>query len=274
MPAKKSVKKKSVSAPKETSMSAKMCYYTDACRKIFITLIGILLVYVIVFVATLIRNNLKTYHSIGMADKAERTIMIEAQGKVTAAPDVAVTSMGAISEGATVAEAQAKNNEVMNALTSKLKQLGVAASDVQTNQYNIFPLYNYTEDEGRVLNGYQVSQEVEIKIRNLNKAQAVLALAGEVGANNVSGLTFTVDNREVFKNAARDKALMEIAQKARSISESLGVRMVGISSYNEYEVGGAAGLLRAEALGGAGAPSVEPGSMDVMMNVSVLFEIR
>lgn len=275
MPVKKKKPTKKVSADKKAASSFSMCYFYDACRKIFITLIGILLVYVIVFVATLIRNNIREYESIGHADKAERTILIEAQGSVTAAPDVAITNMGVVSEGTTVAEAQGRSTEVMNALQTKLAQMGVAKSDIQTTQYNIFPLYNYTEEEGRLLNGYQVNQEVEIKIRNLSKAQQVLALAGEVGANNVSGLSFTVDNREVYKDEARDKALEQIATKARSISQSLGVNMVGISSYNEYELGagGIESVRSLDAFGG-GAPAIEPGSMDVEMNVTVVFEIR
>lgn len=254
------------------------CYFNDICQKIFITLIGILLVYSIVYIATLIRNNIKQYDAIGLADKPERTIMIEAQGEVTAKPDIAMTNMGVISEGATVAEAQTSNTQVMNTLTTRLAQLGITGEDIQTTHYNISPLYNYTEQEGRVLTGYQVSQEVEIKIRDLSKAQAVLALAGEVGANNVSGLTFTVDDREVYKEEAREKAFMDVAKKARAISQSLGVHIVGIASYNEYEVSGGNGPIpysaEAYGLGGSAQPKVEPGGMDVVMNVSVLFEIR
>ncbi len=250
-----------------------------ALRKIFLTLAGILLVYIIVFVATLIRNNIKAYDSIGEADKPERTILIEGQGKITAKPDIATTRMGVISEGPTVVEAQTKNTAAMNKLNTRLGELGIAKEDIQTTQYNIYPLYKYTEAGGSEVTGYQVSQDVEIKIRDLQKAQSVLALAGEVGANNVSGLQFTIDDKEVYIDAAREKALEKIAKKARAISQSLGVSMVGIASYNEYEAGGGPQPMMMSAskevgMGGGAAPTIEPGSTDVIMNVSVVFEIR
>lgn len=251
---------------------------SDANKKIFLTLFGILLVYLIVYFATLIRNNIKAYDAIGLADKPERTILIEAQGKITAKPDIATTRMGVTTEGATVVEAQSKSTGVMNKLHTRLTELGVAKDDVKTTQYNIYPLYKYTEGEGSTVTGYQVVQEVEIKIRDLQKAQSILALAGEVGANNVSGLQFTIDDKEKFIDEARSEALEKIAKKARAISKSLGVHMVGIASYNEYEAGNGnqppMPMMKETAMGAGASPTVEPGSTDVVMNVSVVFEIR
>lgn len=249
---------------------------SDVCKKVFATFMGVLLVYLIFLVGTMIRNNLEEYKYIGQADKLERTITVEAEGKITAKPDVAVTTMGMIAEADTVAAAQAENTKVMNNLITKLKALGVEEKDIQTTNYNIYPQYNYTEDEGRVLSGYQVSQSVTAKIRDLENANQVLALAGEVGANSVSGLDFTIDDREVYKTQARDEALKKISEKAQALSQSLGVRMVGVVSYNEYE-GSSFDTYKAyamEGLGGGGAPMIESGSMDVLMNVSVVFEIR
>ncbi len=251
----------------------------EFCSKLFITFIGVILVYFIVFLATLIRNNIREYNFIGYADRIERSITVEAQAKVTATPDIAVTTVGMISEGATVAEAQAQNSKVMNSLIQKLETLGVDKLDLQTTNYNIYPLYNYTEDEGRILRGYEVNQQVKVKIRNLDNAQKVLAMAGEVGANNVSGLNFTIDDRDVYKAQARELALQKIAVKAKSLSNSLGVNMIGVVSYNEYESTDGPVQFRTMAMmeggiGGGVAPQIESGSMDVVMNVNVVFEIR
>lgn len=247
-------------------------------KKILVTLLGILLVYLIVFVGTMIRNNMQKYYFIGKADKSERMITLEAQGKVTVKPDLGVTTMGMFSEAKTVSEAQKQNTEVMNKLIAKLKELGVEEKDIQTANYNVYPRYDYT-DKGSVLKGYQVSQNVTVKIRDLAKADQILGLAGEVGANTVSGLQFTFDDDEVYKANARGLALEKIAEKARILSSQLGVRFVSVVSYNEY--GGDNiyyGMKYAESGmgigGGAPAPDIQPGTNDVVMNVTVTFEIR
>ncbi|KKW42947.1 MAG: hypothetical protein UY92_C0002G0064 [Candidatus Magasanikbacteria bacterium GW2011_GWA2_56_11] len=249
---------------------------SDGTRKLMLTLLGILLVYLIVFFGTLIRNNLKRYDTIGRVDKSERTIVVEGEGKVAVKPDIAVTTMGMIAEAKTVAEAQEKNTAVMNKLLERLKQLGVEEKDIQTTNYNIFPQYDYTDD-GQVLRGYQVSQSVAVKIRDTSKANQVIALAGEVGVNDVSGLEFTVDDREQYRSEARRLALEQVAAKARALSEALGIQIRGIVSYNEYDEVGK-GMMYDTFVESVPAekvmPGIEPGSTEVVMDVSVVFEIR
>ncbi|MFZ2190158.1 MAG: SIMPL domain-containing protein [Candidatus Magasanikiibacteriota bacterium] len=252
----------------------------DFGKKLMFTLLGILLAYSIVFMGTLIRNNLQKYNYIGQADKMERTIMVEGVGKVTAKPDIAMISMGMTASGTTVVVAQEKNTEVMNNLIAKVKALGISEDDIQTANYNIYPQYDYTEASGSVLKGYEVQQTVSVKIRDLAKSSQVLALAGEVGANNVSGLQFTIDDNEVYKAEARVKALKQVAEKAKALSQSLGVNLVDIVSYNEYS--GDSGMYplykyaeSAVGMGGATpAPDIQSGSTDIVLNVNVTFEIR
>ncbi len=251
-------------------------YAQDFARKILWTLLGILLLYSIVLLGTLIRNNLQKYNFIGKADIQPRTITVEGVGEVTAHPDIAMTSVGMVAEAATVAEAQQKNTQVMNSLIEKLKALGVSSDDIQTMSYNVYPQYDYPEG-GQVLRGYSVSQDLQVKIRDLAKANQVLALAGEVGATNVGGLQFTVDERDTYIAEAREEALKKVGEKMKALSQSLGVRAVRISGYNEYEQGtsGPMPMMREMAFGDVGAlPTIEAGTTDVVLNVQVTFEIR
>ncbi|HBU06809.1 MAG TPA: hypothetical protein DEB09_01870 [Candidatus Magasanikbacteria bacterium] len=284
------VKKKMVSPPKMEQKLASVtkpektcCGFHGDCydfgKKLMFTLLGILLAYAIVFMGTLIRNNLQKYNYIGQADKMERTIMVEGIGKVTAKPDIAMISMGMTASGTTVVVAQEKNTAVMNNLIAKVKALGIVEDDIQTANYNIYPQYDYTEKDGSVLKGYEVQQTVSVKIRDLAKSSQVLALAGEVGANNVSGLQFTIDDNEVYKAEARVKALKQVAEKAKALSQSLGVNLVGIVSYNEYSGDANYPMYKyaesALGMGGATpAPDIQSGSTDVILNVNVTFEIR
>ncbi len=258
------------------------CFHMgDFGRKIFSALLGIFLVYLIFFLGTLIRNNLVTYDTIGKADKMERTITIDGQGKVTVKPDIGMTTIGMLADGKTVAEAQKKNTDVMNKLIDRLKGLGIDSKDIQTSNYNIYPQYNYTEKTGRELLGYEVQQQVSVKIRDLAKSSDVLALAGEVGANSVGGLQFTIDDPEVYKAQARQIALDKAAEKARLLAKELGLHLGNVVSYYESEGGGMFPMYKASnamdmSIGGeaAPAPSVESGSTDVIMNVQVVFDIR
>lgn len=248
-------------------------------RKIILTLVGVLVAYAIVWVGTSIRNNLRSYDNIGYAPKTERTLRVEAEGKVTVKPDIGITTIGMIAEADTVSAAQEKNNQVMSDLVARIKALGIAEADIQTANYNIYPQYQYTEKEGQVLTGYEVRQSVTVKIRDLSKANTVLALAGEVGANNVSGLSFTIDDRDVYVEAARVEAMEKLAKKAGMLADTLGVRLVSVVSYDEYEEGTggpvpmyASGLKSDAAV--APSPSIEVGSNDVILHTVVVFEIR
>ena len=252
-----------------------MSGYSDMGHKLMCTLLGILLVYSIVFIGTLIRNNIRKYHTIGRAEKTERTITVEADGKVTVSPDIALTTMGMSAESKTVAEAQKKNTEVMNKLLEKLNALGVDKKDVQTINYSIYPTYDY-KDGVQVIRGYQVDQSVTIKIRDLTKANDVIALAGDVGANSVGGLQFTVDDREIYKAKARDMALKKVAQKRAALARSLGVRLSSIVSYNEYDGGqngygdyGKGGMAPMST-----APGLEHGTNEISIHVGVTFEVQ
>lgn len=251
----------------------------DFTHKLLYTLVGIFLVYSIVFVGTLIRNNLQKFYFIGKADRMERTISLDAQGKVTVRPDIAETSLGMMAEAPTVAEAQQKNTDVMNKLIEKLKTLGIDAKDIQTANYNVYPQYNYTEKEGQVLKGYQVTQNINVKIRDLKKASQVLSLAGEVGANSVSGINFTVDDRDVYKAQARELAIKKIQDKAATLSAELGIKIKGIVTFSEYESSpGDYPMYKTNMMMDVGAaapsPSVEPGTTDVVLTVNVVYSIE
>jgi len=259
-------------------MEKKQCHNNMFHKRIMLTLVGIMIVYIIVFLATMIRNNIQEYYFIGRADSKEHTVNIQAEGRVVIRPDVVKTTMGMISTADTVEEAQKDNTETMNKLIESLKGLGIEEKDLQTDNYNIYPQYDYTDNGGRVLSGYNVSQNVTIKIRDLSKTNDVIALAGEVGANSVSGLNFSIDDPRVYKEEARKLAIEEIIKKAKELSRLLGVRFVSVVSYNEYsnDFGGTSPMFEAKAMGIGGSfisPDIESGSEEVQVSVDIVFEI-
>lgn len=250
-------------------------------NKLFTLVLTILFAYGIVLLGSLIQLNLGKWNRLGKADIPSNAITISGTGKVTGTPDIAVADLGLQTRSPDVQTAQRENTEKMNAFIEALKKLGVAAKDIQTSQYSINPQYRYDKTEQRsVIDGYQVRQSVEVKIRELTKISAVLGKAGELGMNEVEGLRFSIDDPEDLKNDARAKALLQARGKAQSIAASLGVRMTRVIGFDESSGGGFPPPVPyrayAEGIGGGefAAPQIETGSLDVTVNVSVTYEIE
>ncbi|TAL18964.1 DUF541 domain-containing protein [Patescibacteria group bacterium] len=244
-------------------------------NRLFTVLVAIFLVYASVWLLTAIKNNAKQFEAIGKAPEEKRTIMIDGTGKVSATPTIARIQVGVLTEGETdIAAAQKQNTEKMNALVAALKAMGIAQADLQTTNYSIYPRYDYTNGKS-ILVGYTVSQNVNVKVRDLTKVSAVFQKAGELGANQVSGPDFTIDDPESLRAEARDKAISNATAKAADIAKALGVRIVRVVSFNESVGGGFPTpefALKGD-MGGA-APQIETGSLDVSANVSVTYEIK
>ena len=247
-------------------------------KKLLMTFVGILLVYAVFYLGTAIRNNMKQYNYIGRADQMERNITVNGFAKVNGNNDIAITSIGFSNINKDIAQAQADNNKVMDQVSADLKKLGIQEKDLQTN-YNIYPEYNYTEDKGQQLQGYRVTNSVTVKIRDLTKISDVLALAGRYGANEVGGLSFTIDDPENLKAEARNKALADARVKAMNLANTLGVRLGDVIGYYENDSQGGeyypvAAMDKAMGMGGAtNQVVVSSGSKDVSMNVSIVYEI-
>lgn len=254
-------------------------FFSNSFGSIFLKLLaGILLVYLIIFVGSLTRNNLKKFYYIGKAERPQNTIVINGEGKVIGTPDIAVVEVGFLTEKPDVASAQKENTEKMNKLLAEIKKLGVKEDDMQTTQYQIYPKYDYTEGRS-ILSGYTVNQNVSLKIRDLTKISPVLAKVGEVGVNQVSGLSFTIDEPENLQAEARAKALANARAKAEALTKSLGVKIVRVVSFSEYNQPEPGPLYlksmsMAEGIGGGGAPEIKSGSLEVKVGVSVVYEIE
>lgn len=244
-----------------------------------IILSAVLLVLVNVWFLGKIRNDAKAYDYIGKSTSSRDVITISGEGKIAAIPDIAVIEAGVTTEKSDVRASQKDNSDKMNALTARVKGLGVDEKDIQTTQYSIYPQYDYTKD-GQRLRGYQVSQSVKIKIRDLSKIGTILAEVGQAGANQVSGVSFTIDDPEALRQQAREKALDNARQKAKSLADHAGVKLGKIVSFSEGSASPSPMpyYARAEAMGIGGgsdikAPDIQAGNLDVIVGVDVSYEI-
>lgn len=256
------------------------CNMSDFAKKLMMTFLGILLVYVIFFVGVLIRNEIKKYDYIGLSDKTERMITISAVGESTVKPDVAKLVLGVTKEADSVEEAQIENTKIMNSLLESLKGLGIDEKDIQTANYSVNPIYDWTEEDGRILKGYEVSQQVSLKIKDTSKTSEVISLAGTLGITNISNLEWIVDDKDYYLDLARQDALEKVKDQAETLTKSLGVKFVSIISYNEYKnevypsYARAYETMDAYGLGAGSTPTISEGEENLTLNVNITFEIK
>lgn len=261
--------------------------------------VGILLV---VFLATISLKELKSIGYVGKDIIAMNTISVEGTGDVVSMPDIAVFSFTVTESAKMVGDAQKQATEKTNKALKAVYDAGVAEKDVQTLSYNINPKYEYQNavcsyetassqsvsvgtptpvrycPPGRsVLTGYEVSQSIQVKMRDLSKAGAIFTSIGSLSVQNVSGLSFSVDKPEVIRADARAKAISDAKNKAEILAKQLGVSLVKITSFYEsngpmpyYGKGGANVAMMEASI----APEIPTGEEKTTINVTITYEIR
>lgn len=225
------------------------------------------------------RNEARQYDFIGVPIE-RNVITVNGEGKVLGIPDIATIDLGMTVEKKTVSEAQQENTKVMNSLVAKLKESGVAKEDIQTNGYSVYPSYDWNDGK-QSLRGYTVSQNVHVKIRDLSKVGEIVGAAGSLGANQIGGISFTVDQPDALKAEARDKAIKDARVKADALAKAAGITLEKVVSFSEVQPGYPGPIYYAKdalGLGGATAeavaPSVEAGSSEFVVNVSISYQIQ
>lgn len=243
------------------------------CKGYFKILAGALLVVLIVFVGAKAKNEIENKAKVS---DTIHTISVSGDGKIYAKPDIGQISLGVTNEAKTVAEAQKQSTDAINKIVDFLKGAGVEDKDISTTNYNINPVYDYTKN-GQVLRGYQVSQNIQVKIRDLTKSGNIIAGAAENGANVAGGLNFTIDDPDALKAEAQKQAIDKAEAKAKELASNLGVKLGKLINFSE------SGYIppiyyakSAEAMGmggGSTAPSIPTGENEITSTVSLTYEI-
>lgn len=156
-------------------------------------------------------------------------LWVSGEGKVMAVPDIAVVSVGVQAQASTVAEASAQARDAMNKVMGALSSNGVASKDIQTQYYNVNPIYRY--DDYRKMTeivGYQVDNSVTAKIRNIQDTERVgtiIDAVAEAGGDltRIGSFYFTVEDPKPYQMEARAKAVQDAMAKAKQIADQAGV---------------------------------------------------
>ena len=169
------------------------------------------LILLAIFLGAEALNAIKEYSYIGRGTVAANIITVNGTGEVFAVPDVATFSFSVIEEGKTVSEAQDKASKKINSILDSVKGMGISDKDVKTTGYNAYPKYEYSNNvcangycppSKQILTGYEVSQTIAVKVRKTSDAGAVLTKVGTLGATNISGLDFVIDDMDAYSESS------------------------------------------------------------------------
>jgi uncharacterized protein YggE len=206
-----------------------------------------------------------------------RLISLSGHGEVRRVPDLATVTTGVLSQAATAAEALAANTKAMNALFAALKDAGIENKDVQTSNFMVQPRYNFQDGKAPELVGYDVSNNVTVRVRKIAELGAILDKVVQAGSNQINGIGFEVSEPEAALDEARKLATVDATRKAKLYAEAMGVTLGPVTSISE---GGGyqppmpmarAGAMMADA---AAPVPVAAGEQALSIDVNITWEIR
>ncbi len=171
------------------------------------------------------------------ADQWRPHITVTGEGEHAMRPDTAILSFGVMREAETAQAAMQANNEAMAAVTRALKEAGIEDRDLQTAGIQINPHYEYPRDnqggQTAELVGYQVTNTLTVRVRDIAKAGIVLDEAVSLGVNQGGGISFVNEDPSEALSQARREAVEDAMEKARTLAEAAGVKLGAVAKIAE-----------------------------------------
>jgi len=168
------------------------------------------------------------------ADQAPMaTIQVSATGTTNMAPDMATVSAGVVTQGKTAREAMFGNATKMTRAFEELEAAGIEKKNITTSQLSLQPRYNYQNRKSPKIDGYEARNTVSAKTYNLDNVGAMLDALVKAGVNNINGVQFSIKDAKSAKNKAREDAIREAREKAKSMADAAGVKLGKLKSLSE-----------------------------------------
>jgi hypothetical protein len=211
-----------------------------------------------------------------LADKAPGRITVTGEGQVDAAPDIATITLGVQVRGDTAAAALAANSERLGAVLARLKAGGIADRDLQTSGLGLGPSFDYSrEGQPPRIVGYEATNMLTVRVRDLTRLGAVLDQAVGDGANTLNGLAFGLAEPQAALDRARVAAVQDARRKAEMMAAAAGVSLGAVLEMSESTGGGPQPYFRGAPMAmEAAAVPVAGGEVSLSVQVSITWEIK
>jgi uncharacterized protein YggE len=210
-----------------------------------------------------------------------QTITVVGYGSVHLEPDIARVSIGIETMAETIGNAVDENKDKMESILVALEEAGISEKDIQTMHYSVqldrfpepMPRVEGTTEEPKPQ--YRVSNQVNVIIRDLDKVGDVLDAVIEAGANNIWGVSFSLDDPAAGQADARAGAIDDALARAEALAELSGVELGPVMAVSEIVGGGVSpmpAVMVERAASGAGP--ISPGELEVTYQVQVTYFIE
>lgn len=215
-----------------------------------------------------------------LAADSSKSITTNGEGIIKAAPEIASIYLSIEGQGKTAKEARDQNAVTTNNVIKQLKKLGVAAEEIQSVSFTVFPIHQYNPGKNQnKISGYQASSQLIVKTSKLDRVGFIIDTAIDQGVNNVANVAYSVKDEEAWTLKALEKATTNAQKKAKSIAQALGLSIKGVNSVNEHGAFVAlynmdVRLMKEQATGaGDSTPFQAPQFIEIRANVSISFAI-
>jgi uncharacterized protein YggE len=201
----------------------------------------------------------------------ERLVTVSGEATISVAPDTSIIRIGVTSQGKTAHEASDANAKRMISVLAAIKGSGIADKDVQTSRLTIQPQYDPSKAGAARLLGFQVTNQVTVRIRDIDSLPTILDHAIAAGANEMSGIEFIVSEHSKLLDQARDEAIADAHRKAEIYAQAAGAKVGRVVAITE---GGSVAPppIAMQALR-AGAVPVAPGELTLRAMVTVSYTL-
>ena len=167
-----------------------------------------------------------------VAALAETKITVNGTGEVRVSADTAIISLGVNARDKDVLKAQQRVNETIAAIRTALIEQGVKEENINTDFINIYPLYDYSNDQEQ-LAAYNASSTLAIKVTGMESVGSLIDVCFAAGANTLNGISFSASDTEEAKTEAMKKAVTDAKKKAEILAEASGLKIIGIEIISE-----------------------------------------
>lgn len=128
---------------------------------------------------------------------------VVAEGRTTRTPDLATIRAGVVTQAPSAAAALRANADRMARVLAALRRTGVAARDTATAQVSLQPQYRYGDNQPPVVTGYQATNSVSVRFRDVGKAGGILDALVAEGANQIDGPDLSLSEPDAALDEAR-----------------------------------------------------------------------